>query len=230
MKEINAEARDRYFKEVSQRLIKAGFDPRPQEDGLLPVDWNGSRLCRLTAGGGAQFREEHLERDGGRAAFDRVTEIAATTAEYMRLMEAAPLLVANGLEGDYRLLADFNGTVLAGHPTGHGAEFVTWEWDYQHTGMWQGHYYGDNFIGAKQDFAVRSGLIQRAQIFEQNELGELYRCCQRTRELDDTLTYQGEQQIIKAQEHIETISPGVQERVAAMEIKPQGPQFEQTMY
>ena len=49
------------------------------------------------------------------------------------------------------------------------------------------------------------------------------------RELDDTLTYQGEQQIIKAQEHIEAISPDVQERVAAMEMKQQTPQMEQTM-
>ena len=133
MKEINEEARDRYYKEVSLRLSKAGFDPQPQEDGLLPVDWEGSRLCRLTAGGGAQFHAEDLERDGGRAAFDRAAEIAATTAEYMRLMETAPPLKATGLSGDYRLLADFNGSVLAGHPTSHGTEFVTWEWDYQHT-------------------------------------------------------------------------------------------------
>ena len=95
--------------------------------------------------------------------------------------------------------------------------------------MWQGHYYGNNFAGAKQDFAIRSGLIQRTQLFEQNELDELYRCCQRMRELDDTLTYKGEQQIIKTQEHIEAISPGVQERVAAMEMKQQTPQMEQTM-
>ena len=86
MKEINNETRDRYFAEAAIRLREAGFEPQPQEDGLLPVDWQGSRLCCLTAGGGAQFHAENLERDGGRAAFDRVTEIAATTAEYMRLM------------------------------------------------------------------------------------------------------------------------------------------------
>ena len=68
------------------------------------------------------------------------------------------------------------------------------------------------------------------QIFEQEQLDDIYRCLQKTRELDDTLTYQGEQRIIKAQEHIEAISPGAQERVAAMEMKQQEPQFEQTMY
>ena len=129
MKEISAEERSRYYKEVFIRLREAGFEPRSQEDGLLPVDWQGSGLCRLTAGGGAQFREEYLDRDGARAAFDRATDIAATTTEYMRLMETAPPLKATGLDGSYRMLADFGGAVLAGHPTKRGMEFVTWEWD-----------------------------------------------------------------------------------------------------
>ncbi len=39
-------------------------------------------------------------------------------------MESSPPLRAKGLDGDYRVLADFNDTVLAGHPTGQGVEFV----------------------------------------------------------------------------------------------------------
>jgi len=229
MKEYSEEHRSRFYQEVGIHLTRAGFEVRAQKDGLLPVGWNGAPLCRITAGGGAQYRAEELEPEGASDAFHHATDIAAATAEYMRLMEIAPPLKATGLDGDYRLLADFNNTVLAGHPTSHGAEFVTWEWDYPHTGMWQGHYYGNNYAGAKQDFAVRSGLIPQTLIFEQTELNELYRCCQRTRELDDTLTYEGEQGIIKAQEHIESISPGTQERVMAMETE-QRPQMEQTMY
>ena len=230
MKEISEEERTRYFREVDILLCRAGFSVWDQKGGLLPVYWNGASLCRITAGGGAQYHAEELEPDGANEAFHRATDIAATTAEYMHLLETAPRLQAKGLEGDYRLLADFNGTVLAGHPTSRGLEFVTWEWDFQHTGMWQGHYYGNNYAGAKQDFAVRSGLIPQTLIFEQDQLDDIYRSLQKTRELDDTLTYQGEQRIIKAQEHIEAISPGAQERVAAMEMKQQEPQFEQTMY
>ena len=224
----NEEARDRFYKEVGIHLAREGFSVLEQRDGLLPIGWNGIPLCRITAGGGAQFRRDELEPESAGDAFQLATEIAHTTAEYMRLMETAPRLQAKGFDGDYRLLADFNGTVLAGHPTGQGVEFVTWEWDYEHTGMWQGHYYGNNYPGAKQDFALRAGLIPESLLFEQSELDELYRCCQRTRELDETLSYQDEQRIIKAQERIELLAPGVQERVSAME--PQQPQFEQTMY
>lgn len=198
---ISDESRDRFYKEVGIHLAREGFAVREQQDGLLPIEWNGSSLCRITAGGGAQFRREELEPEGAGDAFQLATEIAHTTAEYMRLMENSPPLRAKGLDGDYRLLADFNSTVLAGHPTAQGVQFVTWEWDYEHTGMWQGHYYGNNYPGAKKDFALRSGLIPKTLLFEQSELDELYRCCQRTRELDDTLSYYDEQKVIRLQEH-----------------------------
>ena len=220
MNEISAEARERYYAEASIRLREAGFEPRPQEDGLLPVDWQGSRLCRLTAGGGAQFREEHLDRDGARAAFDRVTDIAATTAEYMRLMETAPPLKATGLDDSYRLLADFGGAVLAGHPTSRGIEFVTWEWDYPHTGMWQGHYYGGNYAGAKRDFAVRAGLIPREMVFSEEQFADLCRCCrQALASHESTFTYDDEQRIDSIQEQIERLCPGTMERAAAQELQ-----------
>ena len=228
---INEEARDRFYKEVGIHLAREGFSVLEQRDSLLPLEWCGAPLCRITAGGGAQFRREDLEPEGAGDAFQLATEMASTIAEYMRLMESSPPLRAKGLDGDYRVLADFNDTVLAGHPTGQGTEFVTWEWDYSHTGMWQGHYYGNNYAGAKQDFALRSGLIPRSLLFEQSELDELYRCCQRTRELDETLSYFGEQKVIQLQEHMEALSPGIGERYAVLE-SPVGPeeQIEQTMY
>ena len=142
----NHEARDRFYSEVGIHLTRESFSVKEQRNGLLPVEWNGAPLCRITAGGGAQFRREELDAEGAGDAFQLATEIAHTTAEYMRLMETSPPLRAKGLDGDYRLLADFNGTVLAGHPTAQGVEFVTWEWDYEHTGMWQGHYYSNNYF------------------------------------------------------------------------------------
>ena len=92
------------------------------------------------------------------------------------MMEQAPQIKASGLEGDYRSLAEFNNVVLAGHQTKFGMEFVTWEWVQNHTTLWQGHYYGDNYAAAKQDFATRSGLIPSEALFTPEQLGEIYRC------------------------------------------------------
>ena len=93
--------------------------------------------------------------------------MARSTAEYMRLMESAPVLKADGLTGDYRLLAEFNDVVLAGHERdrAYGVEFITWERTYDRTGVWQGHYYENNYSGARQDFAVRSGLLDQDRLF-----------------------------------------------------------------
>ena len=99
----------------------------------------------------------------------------------MTLIEQAPDLKADGLGENYKLLAEFNGAVLAGHPSRYGVEFVTWKWSYGRTGLWQGHYYdpgsGPNgYLSAKQDFCIRSGLMDQHRLFTNEQLAEVYRC------------------------------------------------------
>jgi len=159
-----------YFAELTLHLRREGLTVLPPEDGLLPVDLDGRRLCRITPSGGVRYQETDIAGEVRGAALDRVVEIAGSTAEYMRLMDAAPQLLADGLEGDYRLLTEFNGAILAGHPTRYGVEFVTWERD-RGGGLCCGHYFSfQDYACAKQDFAVRAGLIpESALIPEQKE-------------------------------------------------------------
>ncbi len=42
---------ERYFAELSLRLKRLGFELEPIEDGLLPVKWEGERLCRFEPNG-----------------------------------------------------------------------------------------------------------------------------------------------------------------------------------
>lgn len=102
--------------------------------------------------------------------------------EYMKFMEQAPQIKASGLDGDYRALVEFNNVVLAGHQTRFGMEFVTWEWVQNHTSLWQGHYYGDDYDAAKQDFTIRSGLLPSEQLFSDEQLTEIYRSIHETLE------------------------------------------------
>ena len=233
MQEINTHVQDTYYAEAAIQLRKAGFAPQSQEDGLLPVDWGGSHLCRITAGGGAQFRAEDLERDGARAAFDRAVEIAASTAEYMRLLESAPELRAEALESGYKLLSEFNGVVLATKPNERfGCQFVTWERTYDQMGVTLGHY-TDSYQGAKRDFAVRAGLIPQAMVFSERQLADLCRCCQQAlASPDSTFSYRDAQRIGDIQEQIERLSPGAMKRAEAMELpqQQQRQQQTQTMY
>ena len=125
----------------------------------MPVLWNGAPLCRITGKGSVFYRREDVDTPQAEDALYRVEDIAAKTLEYMTAMEAAPQLKASGLNGDYRILADFGGTVLAGTPSKHGVQFVTWDWDYDRTGVSHGHYFMENYrrpLRLRQDHAVQS--------------------------------------------------------------------------
>ena len=213
MKEITAEERTRFFKEMTLRLNDEGYAAGKPQDGLLPVEWHGEPLCRVTSGGGVQFRESELERDGAREAYHRLSDLAAETAQYLRLFDQAPTLKADGLSESYRCIADFNGAVLAAHPTKYGMQFITWEWSYDHTSMWQGHYYKQDFGHAKEDFAIRAGLIERDRLFSPEQQAEVYRSIHETLDNQYPITDERRKLLESAAEQIERVVPGLGELV-----------------
>ena len=232
MSEIDTEARDRYYAEVSLKLSKAGFTPQPQEDGYLPVDWNGSRLCRLTTKDGVLYKDEDVERSGGRAALDRLIDIARTTDEYMQCIESAKNRHTETVGGGYTLLAEYNGIVFAAKASRqYGCEFATWERTYDNRGVTVGHYMED-YKSAKRDFAMRARLIPREMVFTAEQLTDLFRCCKQALENpNNTFSFDDEERIRSIQEQIERISPGTQKRVEALEAQAQVRQSQtQTMY
>ena len=109
--------REQFFQELRTALHREGFTPQPEQDELLPVEWDGLPLCRITADGGVRYWQEDVATPERERACERATDLACTVREYMTLLEQAPPLQAQSLTGDYRLLADFNGAVLAAHPT-----------------------------------------------------------------------------------------------------------------
>lgn len=215
---MNAEQKNRYFQELALNLRHEGFTVKPETaEGLLPVELDSQRLCLALDTGAVRYWPEDVAGDSRSAALDRATNIARITAEYMSQMEAAPQLTASSLKGDYRLLADFNDVVLAGHPTKYGVQFVTWARIQEGTALDQGHYYGpsvgkDSYTAAKQDFAVRSGLIPRSALFTPEQLTEVYRCIQETLENSYPITDERQKCLQSTAEQIEHSVPDLDER------------------
>lgn len=162
-----------YVRELSTCLQREGFALLPEEESLLPVEWNGAPLCWISESGSIRYRPEDTSEMN--AALSKATEITRMVREYMTGMGLAPPLKAVGLESGFRLLAEFNGTVLAGKQTSYGVNFVTWDWNYKRTGLNHGHYYMENYQGAKEDFVFRSGLVPKERLFTQEQLMGLYR-------------------------------------------------------
>ena len=176
----------KYLAEVSHRLQREGFSVETENEGLLPVEKNSHRLCNINMYGGMSYDSDFVQRNGLDDALDQVRDIVVETLAYMRQMMTAPPLLAEGLSGDYRLLAEFNHIVLAGHERegNYGVEFVTWERIRNGTSLWQGHYCDNNYAAAKQDFATRSGLIPSSFLFTREQLAVIFDAAQNMTTLD----------------------------------------------
>lgn len=175
----------KYLTEAGLRIQHEGFTVREEKDELLPIKWAGSRVCNVNGTGGMTYDPEQIRRKGLEDALDRVREVVDDTLAYMRRMETAPPLLADGLSGDYRLLAEYSGTVLAGHQTQYGVQFITWD-RLQDGTLWQGHYFnpGEGMDTAKRDFATRSGLIPSILLFTREQLAVIFDAAQNMTTLD----------------------------------------------
>ena len=213
----NTSRQFRYLEEVRIPLHRAGFGTLLVEGEQLPVLWNGAPLCRITGKGSVFYRREDADMPQAEDALFRVEYIAAKTLEYMTAMEAAPRLKASGLDGDYRILADFGDAVLAGHPSERGVQFVTWEWDWDRKGVHHGHYFQNGCEEAKHDFVRRSGLLPKEALFEPEQLDEIHRALAFVCEQDEGLSIGREKEIKAIMEQLKCLLPESPEQTQTME-------------
>ena len=213
--------RERFLREVEQKLLRRDLDARLLEDGLIHVRWNEKPLCSVDRDGIVRFRPADIIGPEADRQLRTVMQTTAQTKEYMRVFERAPALKAIGLEDTFKVLADFGDAVLAGQLGKKGAKFVTWEWDFDRKGVHAGHYHMGNYEAAKLDFAVRAGLINEQRLFSDEQLAVIRNSCEFALEDDATLSYAEEKQLRSVQEQIELLLPQKEQE--------QCPTMEQTM-
>ena len=207
MNDQNETAQLRFLEETAIRLRQNGFTVEPIEDHHLPVCWEKGRLCRISDKGSVLYRQENMDSIRTQDALRSVIDTTKMTSEYMAILETAPRLKASGLDGDYRVLADFSSAVLAGHPTERGVQFVTWEWDFDREGVHHGHYFQDDYDAAKRDFTVRGGLVQKDALFEPEQLAQIYHALSFVREQDETLSFGRDQELKELMEQVGGLLP-----------------------
>ena len=217
MNDQNETAQLRFLEETAIRLRQNGFTVEPIKDQHLPVRWENHYLCRVSGRGSVLYRQENVDGIGAQDALQIVIHIAAMIAEYMTAMERAPKLQATGLEGDYRILADFGDAVLAGHPSERGVQFVTWEWDWDRKGVHHGHYFQNGCEEAKHDFVRRSGLLPKEALFEPEQLAEMHRALTFVCEQDEDLSIGREKEIKAIMEQLKCLLPESPEQTRTME-------------
>ena len=213
--------KEQFLQEVEQKLLRKELDVTLLEDGLIHVRWNEKPLCSVDRDGIVRFRPADITGPEVDRQLRTVIQTAGHVKEYMRIFERAPALKAIGLEDSYKVLADFGDAVLAGRSCKTGAKFVTWEWDFDRQGVHAGHYFMENYEAAKQDFAVRAGLVESQRLFSDEQIAVIKNACEFALEDDATLSYAEEKQLQSVQEQIELLLP--------QQTQEQRPTMEQTM-
>ena len=223
MSEENAPQKERYLREVEQKLLHRELDARLLEDGLIHVSWNEKPLCTVDTNGTVRFSPADIRGADEDRQLQTVTQTVAHVKEYLRIMERAPTLKAVDLDENYKILAEFDDTVLAGRMSKSGARFVTWEYDFDRRGVHTGHYFMQDYESAKQDFAVRAGLVESQRLFSDEQLAVIQNACEFALEDDATLSYAEEKQLQSVQEQIGHLLPEPEQE------QEQQPTMEQTM-
>jgi hypothetical protein len=203
--------------ELKQRLLKIGLArlgfrdaAYNAEQDIFYVNPSDERMPRIYDNGDIHFGCEH-----NRLVKHEIQPAVSIAAEQATAWEKAPAVPFEDLS-EYRILSEYNNIVLAARDDselgyGHGLYFVTWEYSYERTGFTQGNYAMD-YEAAKEDFALRCGLIDRNKLFSETEMKLIRQGLVHLGVSYPDLTFEQNTLLGKVVEKIEMIVPEIQER------------------
>ena len=154
--------KERFIGILQAELRRQGFDCT-QENGEIKVSKNGFPVADILGGGEYRvYRNTVNDHDR-----DQVRAIYESLSEAYHLYEKGEPVSAQPL---YHKLCEFANYILAAKLMGYGyMEYVTWQQDEERTRVDVGHYFTD-YEAAKEDMAVRCGLVNRYKMFNETEL------------------------------------------------------------
>ena len=199
---------NKYFAELVRRLREDGISTGDGISRRLPILLHGQVAMNVTQSSDVLLMPEASGNQEASELYHKVSGLAKEVKEYTQAIERAPVLQVRALDEPFRLLADFNGVVLAAYEMekGRGYKFATWDWDYDRKGVNRGEYFINGYEAAKRDFADRAGLVQIDHLFTDGQLAEVYRCIQEELDSGYELT---EDRRMKLQEVVKQIERGV---------------------
>lgn len=192
---------DRFLYQIKQNLPEHEGVTVWIDESAVRVGYGDSGSFEIRYPGGVCYNAATEKTEEFYKLVQEADKAFKTVKEYLDLMDKAPELSARDFNMPYKLVAEFNWVVLGGieHPSLRSFEFTTWS--FGNNALYHGHYFTD-YEKAKEDFVVRSGLLQSAKLFNDKEMMQIYRCT------EDTLNNGYE----LSDEQVEVLE-GVQEKV-----------------
>lgn len=164
-----------FYTQLSLELHRAGYYKgavAPDDKSYIPLpQYPNLRITR----GGVFYGTEHTQDERDLAHGD-MHDIQFRALDACKAWERSREFPARVHAGEnFRLVDEYADTVMAVRNDGpRGLHFVTWDYDFERTGMNHGHY-TTSYEGAKEDFAVRAGLVDEHRYVTPEEASILYR-------------------------------------------------------
>ena len=196
---------DKFFPELARCLQKRGITTGPVENNCLQVLSSGQTVMWVDAEGYIVLTIAAVDDPQADHIYETVKRFSSPVYEYTEAMASGPVFEADGLHDEFRLLAEYNGVVLAGKELKRdwGYQFATWRRRPGCNSVDHGNYYFYDYDGAKLDFACRSGLVQKCLQFTAEQLAEIYRCVHETLESGYPITTEREHLLKEVCEQIQ---------------------------
>lgn len=161
-------------------------------------------ICSVMPGGEVHYKERSEDADA-------VVKFIEDNFRNYVWCEYLPHLPFEGVS-DYTKFYEAENAILAAKVMPNDKiEYVTWEYDYDRKGVLWGHYFGESFTAAKQDFAIRAGLIDRQKLFSSEQLAVLHSACVYRAVNDMDISFDDEKLLRDEIEHLEELSPALVE-------------------
>lgn len=192
----------------SKKTAAMGYSIRKETEEhdpkLLLTAYKGQEeICRFEKTGAMRFWRDSPFMEERKELHSLLLDLKERNDLYLN----AKPLDCEGVR-DFRLISEFGNYLLAAKQSkDNEIRFVTWQYDYDRTGVTLGHYYETNYEGALKDFTVRSGLIDENQLFSAEEIAVLYASCIFRGRHDDDLTFESEQELHTVIEKLESNLP-----------------------
>lgn len=202
--DITPELEELFVKKAAAMGYSIRKEAEEHDPKLLVTAFKGQEeICRFEKTGAMRFWRDSPFMEERKELHSLLLDLKERNDLYLN---AKPL----DYEGvrDFRLISEFGNHILAAKQSkDNEIRFVTWQYDYDRTGVTLGHYYETNYEGALKDFTVRSGLIDENQLFSAEEMAVLYASCIFRGRHDDDLTFESEQELHTIIEKLESSLP-----------------------
>lgn len=188
-----------------ERIYKLGYTAVEHESRSQPVEIYKDKeyICSLMQDGAFHFKPG----TGVDSDVHGLSDILLSMKPLYELYENAAYLSFKGVE-KYKLLCEFGDALLAVRlDDDHELRFVTWMYDYRHEGVMHTKYFDTDYSAAKQNFAIRCGLVDEKRLFDEKELVALYDACVYRGSHDETLSSDNEKLLQGLVQKLECVLP-----------------------